>query len=933
MKVRIAKNSGFCFGVKRAIRIALDATKDHPQIVTLGPIIHNPQMVKKLEEIEAEIYLNEGLLDAYEAADDTRKAVLDKGAKGSTQNVVTNVIVPGEVHTIGIDERITKSNRGFVQNLTNIKNGDSLSFDSFRIVGSVVLDVVDKITQYASGVLNRIVVSFYNNGILVKTIYVDFTQMNKLIPLNQQIIATQVTISASVDQRAIEMFNLKPSFYFRALTIFEPETTEKNYLWDNYEKFINAKLLNLQAQKTQKEIEIGLINNGPSYSSTYDGSSALAENDQYDDSTKEGFGIAQIEIRMDYIRNFTSIDHENLEANAPQVLAELKAIRKGGIYSNNDIRNSKTLFVAAKDYLEEKIYPEITVEISSVSILQTYEGYEDWDKVKIGEKVDIYVPDLKVNIEAEIQQMNIDFQNYSMSLVISTVNNYDKSFGKIFSDIRKLSITTWEQEVQPTIKNTRAVIDIYSDTEKQLEALSNNTPTVIGVGTADSGVINTNKVIASNQFVDLATDRLTPDRPVYYPETASTRAEIGNGGFAIKGENKKSIIKMSGESGIQAYNTNDEEVFGVDLDGSVRGNNVELTNGSLSIGQTTRDFDEDGIFLGFFNDAPVLSIKNQTEDTFITWDDSAQLNIKGSLFADFADIDSGSFSGEVVSAQTLNVIGTGSRAGFGSSFTYEDTSLNASKSGTGALFNFGGNTRYSSTINLGYFESDPPEEVTQVTLTFSGTNITNTVYIDVYYRINDDDKEDWFTNNSAIEVNQYKQEIITNIPFESEGNNIKLVFEITTNEITTNLPEFSTINISAEALYGTLEQEISITNLVEPTNDSDAATKKYVDDSIFTGPTGGNLTAKLRANRSSSGPVSITVSNGLNSVMVFMFSATGTRVPTLVARLNEISTSASANKLYQGSSEVAAFSRSGSTQIIINSMSTGNFYIYELVVE
>ncbi len=49
MNVRIAKNSGFCFGVKRAIKVALTTSKGNHEIVTLGPIIHNPQMVAKLE--------------------------------------------------------------------------------------------------------------------------------------------------------------------------------------------------------------------------------------------------------------------------------------------------------------------------------------------------------------------------------------------------------------------------------------------------------------------------------------------------------------------------------------------------------------------------------------------------------------------------------------------------------------------------------------------------------------------------------------------------------------------------------------------------------------------------------------------------------------------------------------------------------------------
>ena len=48
MSVKIAENSGFCFGVKRAIKIALEAAQGNHQIVTLGPIIHNPQMVEKL---------------------------------------------------------------------------------------------------------------------------------------------------------------------------------------------------------------------------------------------------------------------------------------------------------------------------------------------------------------------------------------------------------------------------------------------------------------------------------------------------------------------------------------------------------------------------------------------------------------------------------------------------------------------------------------------------------------------------------------------------------------------------------------------------------------------------------------------------------------------------------------------------------------------
>lgn len=50
MEIFKTKHQGFCFGVKRAINIALqEAEKSKEPIYTLGPIIHNPQMVGMLE--------------------------------------------------------------------------------------------------------------------------------------------------------------------------------------------------------------------------------------------------------------------------------------------------------------------------------------------------------------------------------------------------------------------------------------------------------------------------------------------------------------------------------------------------------------------------------------------------------------------------------------------------------------------------------------------------------------------------------------------------------------------------------------------------------------------------------------------------------------------------------------------------------------------
>ena len=50
MKINLAKYAGFCFGVKRAMDIVIEtAEKNSGKIYTLGPLIHNEQVVKYLE--------------------------------------------------------------------------------------------------------------------------------------------------------------------------------------------------------------------------------------------------------------------------------------------------------------------------------------------------------------------------------------------------------------------------------------------------------------------------------------------------------------------------------------------------------------------------------------------------------------------------------------------------------------------------------------------------------------------------------------------------------------------------------------------------------------------------------------------------------------------------------------------------------------------
>ncbi len=49
MIIKLAREMGFCFGVKHTIKVIDRALQRHPRIATLGTLVHNPQVVEELE--------------------------------------------------------------------------------------------------------------------------------------------------------------------------------------------------------------------------------------------------------------------------------------------------------------------------------------------------------------------------------------------------------------------------------------------------------------------------------------------------------------------------------------------------------------------------------------------------------------------------------------------------------------------------------------------------------------------------------------------------------------------------------------------------------------------------------------------------------------------------------------------------------------------
>lgn len=89
MEVVLAENAGFCMGVRRAVDTTLDMVKKgEEEIATFGPLIHNPQVLERLQEHGVNI-LNEIpgkasgtiIIRAHGVPPDKKQMLEDLGAK------------------------------------------------------------------------------------------------------------------------------------------------------------------------------------------------------------------------------------------------------------------------------------------------------------------------------------------------------------------------------------------------------------------------------------------------------------------------------------------------------------------------------------------------------------------------------------------------------------------------------------------------------------------------------------------------------------------------------------------------------------------------------------------------------------------------------------------------------------------------------------
>lgn len=92
MEIRVTEHAGFCFGVKRAVSRVYEELEKGGEIYTFGPVIHNDEVIRELEEKGVKIIRSEEELRALkqDPGSNTKKKVIIRshGAKKEIYDII-----------------------------------------------------------------------------------------------------------------------------------------------------------------------------------------------------------------------------------------------------------------------------------------------------------------------------------------------------------------------------------------------------------------------------------------------------------------------------------------------------------------------------------------------------------------------------------------------------------------------------------------------------------------------------------------------------------------------------------------------------------------------------------------------------------------------------------------------------------------------------
>jgi hypothetical protein len=117
----------------------------------------------------------------------------------------------------------------------------------------------------------------------------------------------------------------------------------------------------------------------------------------------------------------------------------LESFKREAVIRDSKIDDDFELLISTIKHVDENKLPKVTIQANVADILAAEEAYRDWDKIKVGESINLYLPELDIDQESLVREIAINFEENVLSFVISTVRNYNRAIlTSAFKIVREL---------------------------------------------------------------------------------------------------------------------------------------------------------------------------------------------------------------------------------------------------------------------------------------------------------------------------------------------------------------------------------------------------------------------------------------------------------------------------------------------------------------
>ncbi len=142
-----------------------------------------------------------------------------------------------------------------------------------------------------------------------------------------------------------------------------------------------------------------------------------------------------IKKKINDLKEVLILENYLKEISADYLIEELMLYIHEDDWSDENIIDDTELYNAGLEELSKRNSPPVNISISLIDFLSVVEERHNWDKLNIGDLVNIIHPTLGVKIQTKIIEITYDFESESINLSISNSKRIVDAFEKIRTDI------------------------------------------------------------------------------------------------------------------------------------------------------------------------------------------------------------------------------------------------------------------------------------------------------------------------------------------------------------------------------------------------------------------------------------------------------------------------------------------------------------------